>query len=391
MSTVGPADPPADRPDSPSRARGRLQCPSAAARKRFILMGFGIGILIVVLFGLFTDVGSNTSPRGARGHPAPPHARGSPSRATRSRPSRPQHRSRRGGATVTVSRRRGTMPDPPCCCSSGTGAPRCHQELPPLAAAVQDQSPPGGPLSHVRVIGVDSVDTLSTARAFIESAGVTFPVAYGPRRARSPSGLFYFRGDPYTVFVGANGKIAKIAYGDTLTPAAVHGRRAGPHSQRNVSAAATGAATAHTARTVQRLPAGGHPSPSVAWSAAERASAGSSLASEASAARQLADGHDHAPEQQQDQVEAVAGGQVHLGPQGPGHEQPDTGEGGRAEHHHAEGRDHGRRHRPARGSNPGPSPTGSRMAAWSISTATMVIDLGAEQPRPAERRRPRGA
>ena len=99
----------------------------------------------------------------------------------------------------------------------GNWCSSCHQELPPLAAAVRQQRAQAGPLSRIRVVGVDSLDNTSSARGFIKSAGVTFPVAYDPS-AEVTAGLFYFRGDPYTVFVGANGKIAKIAYGDTLTP-----------------------------------------------------------------------------------------------------------------------------------------------------------------------------
>ena len=46
---------------------------------------------------------------------------------------------------------------------------------------------------------------------------MTFPVAYDPG-AGITSGLFYFRGDPYTVFVDGDGTIAKIVQGAVLTP-----------------------------------------------------------------------------------------------------------------------------------------------------------------------------
>jgi peroxiredoxin len=70
------------------------------------------------------------------------------------------------------------------------------------------------------VIGVDSEDSPSSAKAFIKSSGVTFPVAYDPN-VQITSGAFYFDGDPYAVFVRANGTIDRIVRGATLTPASL--------------------------------------------------------------------------------------------------------------------------------------------------------------------------
>ena len=47
---------------------------------------------------------------------------------------------------------------------------------------------------------------------------MTFPVAPDPD-ADITSGLFYFKGDPYTVFVNGDGTINKIVIGAQLTPA----------------------------------------------------------------------------------------------------------------------------------------------------------------------------
>jgi peroxiredoxin len=102
----------------------------------------------------------------------------------------------------------------------GNWCPSCHQELPPLAAAVRRQDQAGGALSRIRVIGVDSEDTVSNARSFIHAAGVSFPVAYDPD-VTVTSGLFYFEGDPYAVFVTGNGTISKIVRGAVLTPASL--------------------------------------------------------------------------------------------------------------------------------------------------------------------------
>jgi hypothetical protein len=120
-----------------------------------------------------------------------------------------------GAATVAVSAHpRGT---PTALLFFGKWCPQCHDELPPLAAAVRHQDAAGGPLSRVRVIGVDSLDKLPDARGFVASSGVTFPVAYDPD-VTITEGAFYFTGDPHAVFVRADGTIAKVVYGP-LTPA----------------------------------------------------------------------------------------------------------------------------------------------------------------------------
>ena len=122
---------------------------------------------------------------------------------------RTQHRS--GGATTggrarPRGRERGR---PPCSSSSATWCASCHQELPPLAAAVHQQGRAAGALSKIHVIGVDSEDTTSNARSFIKSSGVTFPVAYDPN-VTITEGTFDFHGDPYTVFVRGNGTIGQV-------------------------------------------------------------------------------------------------------------------------------------------------------------------------------------
>ena len=98
----------------------------------------------------------------------------------------------------------------------GNWCPSCHQELPPLAAAVQRQNAAGGALSHIRVIGIDSEDSVASARAFIKSSGVTFPVAYDPN-IEVTEGTFYFSGDPYAIFVRADGTIDRIVRGAGLS------------------------------------------------------------------------------------------------------------------------------------------------------------------------------
>jgi peroxiredoxin len=97
----------------------------------------------------------------------------------------------------------------------GAWCPSCHGELPGLAAAVTAQQKSHGPLSHVRVVGVDSLDSSSGAAAFAKQEGVTFPVAWDPN-AHITTDQFFFTGDPYAVFVRADGTIDRIVRGAVL-------------------------------------------------------------------------------------------------------------------------------------------------------------------------------
>jgi hypothetical protein len=82
---------------------------------------------------------------------------------------------------------------------------------------VQHQVATRSPLARIRVVGVDSEDSMSSAKSFVRSSGVTFPVAYDPDVSIT-SGLFYFDGDPYAVFVRGDGTIDQIVRGAVLTP-----------------------------------------------------------------------------------------------------------------------------------------------------------------------------
>jgi peroxiredoxin len=92
----------------------------------------------------------------------------------------------------------------------------CHSEIPPLAAKIKTLQNGHGALSKLAVIGVDSEDTLSDALAFVKTSGVTFPVG-NDSTAHVMNGLYGFEGDPYSVFVEANGTIMGIHPGP-LTP-----------------------------------------------------------------------------------------------------------------------------------------------------------------------------
>ena len=174
-------------------------------RKRFILIGLGIGLLIILLVGLLTSIGTSSTTTSAprQGGPVPSFA-GANLGPT-------------GSSQVSVPGDGGGNGTPAVLLFFGAWCASCHQELPPLAAAVRQQDRAHGALARIRVIGVDSFDKTSTAKSFIQSTGVTFPVASDPG-AGITSGLFYFDGDPYAVFVNGDGTIARIVRGAVLTP-----------------------------------------------------------------------------------------------------------------------------------------------------------------------------
>jgi peroxiredoxin len=174
-------------------------------RKRFILIGLGIGLLIILLVGLLTSIGTSSTTTSA---PAP----GSPVPSFSGANVGPT-----GSSQVSVPADGGGNGTPAVLLFFGAWCPSCKAELPPLAAAVRKQDRAGGALARIRVIGVDSFDKTSIAKSFIHAEGVTFPVASDPG-AGITSGLFYFRGDPYAVFVNGDGTIAKIVTGAVLTP-----------------------------------------------------------------------------------------------------------------------------------------------------------------------------
>jgi peroxiredoxin len=174
-------------------------------RKRFILIGLGIGVLIILLIGLLTSIGTSSTTTNAprEGGPVPSFAGANVGPTGSSQVSVPADGG--GGGTPAVLLFFGAW------CSS------CKAELPPLAAAVKKQDKAHGALARIHVIGVDSFDKTSTAKSFIHAEGITFPVASDPG-AGITSGLFYFDGDPYAVFVNGDGTIVRIVRGAVLTP-----------------------------------------------------------------------------------------------------------------------------------------------------------------------------
>ncbi len=193
--------PPGEAPAPvPSQGEGEARKP----RKVFLV----VGILLAVIIGIFLFTSLGTSNGSGTTGSAPQVGASVPSFTS-------QNIGPVGGSSVAVSAGRGGRPT--VLLFFGDWCPSCHQELPPLAAAVRSQDGAGGALAQIRVVGVDSLDKVGRAESFIHAKGVTFPVAYDPN-ANVTSGLFYFTGDPYAVFVRGDGTIDKIVGGDVLTP-----------------------------------------------------------------------------------------------------------------------------------------------------------------------------
>ena len=181
-------------------------------RKRFLVIGVVLAAALGV--GLFTSVGTSQGKPGSGSGSGGPYA-GGPVPGFTAPNIGPV-----GGSQVSIPADGGSRGAPAVLLFFGNWCPSCHQELPSLAAEVRQEAAAGGPLARIHVIGVDSEDARSSAQSFIKSSGVTFPVAYDPDISIT-SGLFYFTGDPYAVFVRGNGTIDRIVRGDVLAPSSL--------------------------------------------------------------------------------------------------------------------------------------------------------------------------
>lgn len=85
----------------------------------------------------------------------------------------------------------------------------CHTELPQIAKVVTAQRHDGGNLSKLSVLGIDSLDAPGAGAAFARSSGVTFPVG-SDENATILSNTFGYLGDPYVVFVKADGTVSYV-------------------------------------------------------------------------------------------------------------------------------------------------------------------------------------
>jgi len=182
----------------PGPVPGAPAPPFRRPRKRFLVIGIVVAAALGV--GLFTSLGSSSSGAPSAGDAVPAFSAPNVGPA--------------GPSQVSVSPS-STGGRPTVLLFFGAWCPSCHTELPGLATAVAAQHKAGGPLAQVRVVGVDSLDSSSSATAFAKQERVTFPVAWDPD-ARITTDQFSFTGDPYAVFVRADGTIDRIVRGAVL-------------------------------------------------------------------------------------------------------------------------------------------------------------------------------
>ena len=200
MTDASPPEPSA----APAPPSGEAPVPGPRKPRKVFLL---IGIVLAVALGIFLFTGLGTSPSSS----------GAPHEGDRVPSFTASNIGPVGPSQVSVPGDGGGNGTPAVLMFFGAWCTSCKQELPPLTAAIRRQNAAGGALARIRVMGVDSFDSASVAEPFMATEGVRFPVASDPQ-ADITNGLFYFRGDPYTVFVKGDGTISRIVIGAQLDP-----------------------------------------------------------------------------------------------------------------------------------------------------------------------------
>jgi cytochrome c biogenesis protein CcmG/thiol:disulfide interchange protein DsbE len=170
---------------------------AAPPRPRIVFLLIGLVVAVGLGVGLFTSIGTPKAAVPAAGSPAPSFSLASLT----------------GGGPVGTPASGGGNGRPAVLVFFASWCGPCHAEMPALARAYRDQTPSG----RVAVIGVDGMDPVHSALAFVRASGVSFPVAKDPDY-RVTEGLYGFDGDPDAVFVKADGTIARIVHGPITAP-----------------------------------------------------------------------------------------------------------------------------------------------------------------------------
>ncbi len=165
-------------------------------RPRPLFLAIGLVLAVALAVGLFTGVGTGRSGRPTAGSHVPGF---SVPRLS-------------GGGTIGVPTDGGGNGRPVVLIFFASWCTPCQAEIPDLAAAWRQEQATASPLRRVPVLGVDAFDPTASARRFVQSAGVTFPVGTD-RNYDLTEGVFYFTGLPEAVFVNGDGTIAAIHLG----------------------------------------------------------------------------------------------------------------------------------------------------------------------------------
>ncbi len=203
--TTDQAPPPQDRPaDRAAPDDGQQQDRRRPSLRRSLLF-LGIGIVVAALLGvgLFTSRGSSngSSGRPQAGDPVPTFSLAS----------------LEGGAGVGIPTDGGGNGTPAVLLFFASWCVPCQTEIPGIAHVYSQEHGIRSRLAAVRLVGVDGSDPPSSALAFVQRSGVSFPVGRDGDYSVT-NGKFGFTGLPEAVFVRADGTIAGIHYG-AITPA----------------------------------------------------------------------------------------------------------------------------------------------------------------------------
>ena len=178
-------------------------------RKRFILIGLGIGLLIILLIGLLTSIGTSSTTTSAprQGGPVPSFS-GANLGPT-------------GSSQVSVPADGGGNGTPAVLLFFGAWCPSCHAGA-PAAGGRGAQAGPGrrcalaDPRHRRRQLRQDL-----DRQVLHPGGGSDVPGGVRPGGRRSPAVSSTSDGDPYAVFVNGDGTIAKIVRGAVLTPSSL--------------------------------------------------------------------------------------------------------------------------------------------------------------------------
>ncbi len=176
--------------------------PGGPRRPRPVFLLVGVVLAVGLAIGLFTGVGTRSSPGRPEAGDAVP-AFTVPRLG--------------GGPEVGVPADGGGDGRPAVLLFFASWCGPCQKEIPALAATYHTQQVARSRLARVALVGVDGDDGTAAALRFVHTSDVTFPVGVD-RRYTVTEGLFYFTGLPEAVFVNGDGSIAAVHYG-ALTPA----------------------------------------------------------------------------------------------------------------------------------------------------------------------------
>ncbi len=195
-----PQEPPEDRA-APGDGEPRDHRPSL--RRSLLFLGIGVVVAALLGVGLFTSRGSGNGSTGRPqvGDPVPAFSLAS----------------LEGGSGVGVPSDGGGNGTPAVLLFFASWCVPCQAEIPAIAHVYSQEHDSRSRLAAVRVVGVDGSDPSSSAVAFVQRSGVTFPVGRDGDYSVT-NGKFGFTGLPEAVFVRGDGTIAGIHYG-AISPA----------------------------------------------------------------------------------------------------------------------------------------------------------------------------